>query len=328
MVKVPSEKDHKQSASVVASFEAKTLNEIDSLTLEQKGWPIGEELFLSLSQIYTLYGWNPLDNYGQAAEVYLAQCLINDDGSFDTTVYVFTVDPDYEIHTSNGTFSDEVRNETFTKEDTILLSFDNVYKFPYLIDQLISAEWEGDVFNEYGEIIEYPTITLENNCLVSSEIVYGSIRYTVEVTAYAHDLNVTVIPDTEENIYATNVIAFQNKKATTLSITEPPTNDACKALAVDIHTVSDDDDDPGDDPPIASHVPVTFAFFDYCTGEVIEPSYIIIDGTITVSDFVTPVELTVGEHSVKIFANNYINSDEDDLANDSFTVPLIVTGIV
>lgn len=305
--------------------------EVSSLILEQKPWP-GPDFFLTFNQILDKNdwpGWNLAGNsisssiiYQQSIEEYFAQCKLNDDGSFDTIIYVFTNDPFYELIASNGTFDSDVSRVDVKKEDSVPTNLTVNYTFKYEVDDLLLAEWEGNLYNELGEIIPSPDIIFDKNTnTISWDIpVYGSIRYSILVKAYEHKLNVPIIPDSTDNKHASNILAFQNKKVVQLSVQPPDSSTDCDKIIIDIQTGIDDD--PlliVPDAPIST-VPVIFNFFDYCTGEIVEATSISVDNGPLITDFITPIELLPGEHTIKVIADAYVPSDEDDLANDIFTI--------
>jgi hypothetical protein len=63
---------------------------------------------------------------------------------------------------------------------------------------------------------------------------------------------------------------------------------------------------------------------DFATDVIIPNADVVVDGisrgSTDADGIITIIGISVGDHTIKITASNYLDSDEDELANDTFTV--------
>jgi len=311
-------------ASVDVSFGSKG-NNLNALSLEQQPWPKTGGI-LTIDQLALIHGWVVSDHWDELEIEYFSQCAMEKDGSFNTVVYVFTNDPEYELVTSNGTLDPEKQIVTLTREDSPLIELGISLDFPYKVKSLLSATWQGKVWNKSGQVIDPPAVTMTtDNRLIWKEPVYGTIRYSITVEAFAHTLNVTLIPGSVDNKYATNVLAFQKGVVVGLDITEPDNLNGClgnSSVVIDNKTPK-----PDPNPDLSNEpVPVVFEFFDYCTGAKITPKTLYVDSDAVTTLGVQPIYLTPGLHRLRVTADGYKDSDADDIENDEFTITVKIIG--
>jgi len=116
-----------------------------------------------------------------------------------------------------------------------------------------------------------------------------------------------------EDLYASTVRCFCNGEVQRLDIEMPDNFGSC-AGSGGSNTHVDEPEDPEEE---AITYSVTFEVFDYCTGDVIPGAEIWVNG-----EYITDAALLEsGEHQLRVAADGYTQSDEDDLTdNDSFTL--------
>ena len=122
------------------------------------------------------------------------ECAYQDDENdpslppwFDTNVYVYNyTSTDYGLQVSHGSLSAGVLAYPEFVE-LIAVNFDGQVKVDYPIDNLISATWQGDVFNEHGVVIpNAPAVVFNGNVAHVDPDIYGfvEVKYISRRTEY------------------------------------------------------------------------------------------------------------------------------------------------
>lgn len=190
---------------------------------------------------------------------------------------------------------------------------------------ITSATWNGDVYDEEGNIIVPPSITLSGTTATVPEPVYGVMEVEVSEELYEHRLTITPREptlaqaesdeDISDELYASTAMLFCEQKIVLLDIDTPEDQGTCAGQPGGLLP-----GDPDDDDDETGRYAVTFEVFDYCTGRVLSNARVSVNGQTSVGAG-SPVMLPAGTHRVVATAAGYTASNQDDLSeNDEFTL--------
>ena len=289
--------DHSTSASATFTGPGAAEAAEVSLILEQRAFPqdsgdvksieqIAEENDLEFIEMHN-------DSFGRQVafstntdeinELYQAQCGKNPDGSITATVYVFKTpaDLEYNLVASWGSFEDDPVTESTVKEESLNFHLEQSVDLGYVVDEIISIEWDGDVYNSSGGVITPDVPVLSGTSLVIDQPVYGTVRIEYSVFGDTWLLN---IPPREsiQNTFQSTVHAFYgDNQVETIEISPPNLLDLCNQRVY--WTYNQDDEQPADDDPTGEEedgtsVALQLTAYDYCSGAVISGATFYIGG--------------------------------------------------
>jgi len=147
------------------------------LTLEQASIPVMNES-VYLKDITSM--WNMVMT-GASATNYVSQTcpvsVLNGVITIRLGVYVFPCSQDmqYTMTISNGEFGPMVQKDVSREFDLLFPQSDSV-ALDFVPNDDITFEWETDAYNEFGEMISRPEITLENNVVKMSASCFCVLR--------------------------------------------------------------------------------------------------------------------------------------------------------
>jgi len=276
--------------------------------------------------------------YNQVMTTYYAQCGLSWDSDIglpdlsdnntsvdtenlatqDTVVLIFRnpYDMEYTLRISKGELSEIVENIEIENTERINVEGALEASTTYPIDEIISAEWEGSLYDIDGNDITSPDVVhVDGNTIefvTSVSKVVGTLLIKYKTTA---DITVASIPGVKEDeneqdaalVYNATVRAFYEGATTSLELTANTDADKCN-YKMNFNVVSPDDDDYG----------VIFVVYDYCTGEdITDKATVRVDGSVVDA---AGTRLGPGDYSLRVTAPGYLDSIDDKLANDTLTI--------
>jgi hypothetical protein len=215
-------------------------------------------------------------NHDEINELYQAQCGKNPDGSITATVYVFKtpVDLSYNLVASRGTFEGEPVTESTEKEESLSFHLETVVSLGYNVKEILSLEWEGDVYDSSGGIIQLDVPSLVGTELVASTSVYGTVRIKYTVFGDTWLLNIPPREEASADEFQSTVHAFYGiNQVETIEISPPNLESLCDQRVT--WSLNADDEQPADDEPVddgtadGSSVALQLHAYDYCHGGAI-----------------------------------------------------------
>lgn len=178
----------------------------------------------------------------------------------------------YRLEATYGTLGGKtVEHDNFAKSFDITL--DDTLEIETELSQ-ISGRWEGNVYDQYGNIIPKPAISYNSATRTFSwggEKVVGTLRATGIETFDVWSLNIPPrIDSTTETAWSSTVRAFYmdggEAKLETLSISEPEQDGACEQnFYTDFAGTPDDEEGEGD---LKEKCYKRTIVVDPCTGEI------------------------------------------------------------
>lgn len=217
-------------ASVLAAVDAYGV-----LTLEQEPYPDpeGENFTLWLSkQNETI----DIFSIGPLYQKYLSAC--DENAGFGARVFVRTIPEDlpYTFEVTHGEKGERYQEEIdSSKRFTFELS-DRV-DTDKLITQIVSAEWEGPILDEFGQPTNPPPledIEIQGFDLVLPYILYGTVNLKFRERYDVYDIDIPKRSDEEadpedpEAVYDTIAVAIHTGKIVQLKVEPPPLIGNCK----------------------------------------------------------------------------------------------------
>ena len=244
------------NANIVVTFksvlsETDTASEDVSLSLEQLG-TTDENAFLScLGGCSSSQGsgttTDPVGNLNRYLDC-MTGCNEHCDPTQEILIKVVT-NPDnlnYTLKTTHGTLGAKtVEQDNYAESHDV--SLDSTLVLDESLENL-GADWEGDVWNEYGELISPPSISWnpETRTLSWNQNVVGTIRVTAVETYDVWSLQVEPRTDsTTETAWSATVRAFYMDGGTPsmreIKIREPNISGPC-GYGYSVGFTSDDED--------------------------------------------------------------------------------------
>lgn len=322
--------DH--STTVSAEFKGPGVGEAAavSLVLEQRPFPQNSGEVKSIQQIAEDNGLEFIEmhyegshlaafssNTDEINELYQAQCGKNPDGSITATIYVFKtpVDLTYNLVASRGSFIGDPITESTEKEESVSFNLETAVSLGYSVEEILSLEWEGDVYNSSGGVIQFDIPLLVGTELVVNEPVYGTVRVKYTVFGDTWLLNIPPREEASADEFRSTVHAFYGmNQVETIEISPPNLESLCTERVT--WAYNSDDEQPADGE--GEDIGLQLVAYDYCTGEEISGAKF----------FISDKEVPATGHTVKsgniyqikVTADSYTDTDKDDLDNDSFSV--------
>ena len=308
-------------ATAVISFSTVDDSSTVSFSLEQKDYPNKNPDNFATWLTTTGRNLSGADLFS-AWYQYLSGC--SEDGSLCVTLRVrlSDIDLEYNLRSSYGEFG-----EVFYKEETRTeyLKFELDSQQSIDFGEITSAEWNGNVYDEDSNIITVPAVTLSGNVAKVGQNVLGILECQVTEKLYEHELKINPRTPTEaqaeseesilDELYATTAWLFCNGGIDEHEIDMPDNFGTCSGGYGGGEVVVDDDDE-GEEKKYNVRIN---DIFDYCTGNAVSNPSVFIDGVQVIGD---TVELASGVHTIRVTAEGYTATDEDDLTeNDTFTLP-------
>lgn len=270
-----------------------------SLVLEQKPFPQDSG---DIKSIYEIAEENGLDfivmhhdsfgrqvafssNHDEINRLYQAQCGKNPDGSITATVYVFKTPEDltYNLVASRGTFEGEPVTESTEKEESLSFHLEASVNLGYIVKEILSLEWEGDVYDSSGGVIQPDIPSLVGTELVVSTPVYGTVRIKYTVFGDTWLLNIPPREEASADEFQSTVHAFYGlNQVETIEIIPPNLESLCTQRVT--WSYNADDEQPPDDEPVddgtadGSSVALQLHAYDYCHGGAIPGATFYIGG--------------------------------------------------
>jgi hypothetical protein len=284
--------DH--STTVSLGFKGPGTGEVAevSLVLEQKPFPQDSGEVKSIEQtaedndlefIEMHYGPGGRQvafssNTDEINELYQAQCGKNPDGSITATVYVFKTPTDlsYNLVASRGSFIGEPVTESTEKEESLNFHLDTSVSLGYTVEEILSIEWEGDIYNSSGGVIQSDVPLLVGTELVVDEPVYGTVRVKYTVFGDTWFLNIPPREEASADEFRSTVHAFYGlNQVETIEISPPNLETLCSQRVS--WAYNSDGEQPADDEPVddgsgtadGSSVGLQLNSYDYCHGGVV-----------------------------------------------------------
>lgn len=279
------------STTVSAEFKGPGSGEAAevSLVLEQKPFPqdsgdirtihqIAEDNNLEFIEMHYSAGGRQVafsSNTDQINELYQAQCGKNPDGSITATIYVFKtpVDLIYNLVASRGSFLGDPITESTEKEESLNFHLETSVSLGYIVDELISLEWEGDVYDSSGSVIQSDLPLVVGTELVVNEPVYGTVRIKYTVFGDTWFLNIPQREEASADEYRSTVHAFYGmNQVETIEISPPNLESLCTERVS--WSYNSDGEQPPDDEPTddgsgtadGTSVALQLNSYDYCHG--------------------------------------------------------------
>ena len=252
---------------------------LNALWIEEKGWEMDENK-ISFVDLYRHTGSQLINTslIGNPYDLASIQSPTHDcgitDGQIHNTIYVYRQNPalGYSLKHSYGelgqlssgaaeeTHFEEVFN--FNIEKNATLSYPNIGN--------LNVTWQGVVYDAVGNVISAPSYVIENNSIVLSEKVYGSLK--VSYTLYRDVYTFTVSPGDDSDLFGGVFYALYNGGISWLEVDSP--NEITSALLngdVDCGyqwgnvTFPDSLPDDSDTPPTEAPKVDTTVTTDYCS---------------------------------------------------------------
>lgn len=253
---------------------------------------------------------------------YVSGC--SEDGMLCATLRVRLSDivMGYNLRLSYG---DIVQERYLTESRQEFLTFELETSSSVDFGAITDAVWNGDVYNADSEIIDNPGVVLSGTTATTSTAVYGVLECTVVEELWEHDIEIAPRTPTEAqledddiitaDLYASTAMLFCDSRIKLHEVEMPDNLGTCSGgYGGSGMTVPDDEEDEEQ-----TYNVLISDIFDYCTGASISEPTVYIDGSVVTGESVT---LTSGTHTVRVTADGYTATDEDDLTeNDSFTLP-------
>jgi hypothetical protein len=293
--------------------------------LEQKPWPKKNPAKF-LDWLKEKHKSNiSASNVINAFELFKSNCLEGGGLEVFLNVRLEVLTTPYSLKASWGDLSSNISLITETRKE--FLAFELVTEKSVDFGEITSTNWNGDTYNENGDIVSPPLVTKQGRTAVVASPIYGVLEVEVVEQFYQHSLLISPREPTKEQLatfnsvleelYASTAMLFCNKHIIIHKVEMPDDFSTC----VGGYGGSTIPDDPKD--PQAKTYAVNFEVFDYCIGDIIPSASIYISGPET-SMRVSPgdtVNLLSGKYDITVTSDGYTPSDEDDLEeNDSFTL--------
>jgi len=258
---------------------------------------------------------------------YLSQC--DENGNLTPTLLVRLSDLaiPYALRASHGTIS---AAKLITEQRREFLAFRLVTEMSIDFGTIISCEWNGQVWDAAGNIIDDPVYTISGQKISLAAPAYGVLEVLVEESMYEHNMVISPRDPTAtqalsstidiEELYNSTVWIFCNNDVDLVDINMPDNFGTCGGASGGEAGEGEGEEEGGLND-------ITFEVFDYCTGDPIPNAEI----TVIVNDpdgggvFYTSaggtLQLPPGTHDIVVVADGYTTSNEDNLKeNDSFTI--------
>lgn len=324
------------STQVSTEFHGATTDPAEvSLTLEQRPFPQDSGSIKTMQEIAEENGLSFIMAVGDLVissdieeiyNLYYAQCGANADGSITATIYVFK-HPNtlsYNLVASYGELdSSNVITASVEKEESVNFNMNIAVDLGYVVENIVSIEWEGNVYNSSGGILNIGTPQLSGTSLVASEPVLGTARVKFKVFADTWELNIPKREDSDD--YSSTVHAFYgDSKVETLQISSPNLTGGCEqsvqvCINNDCEQPADGEGEGEDEEGDGTSVALQLSAYDYCSGSAISGATFWIEGKQVPATGHT-VKRGVS-YSIIVKASGYKDSDTDDLTdNDGFTI--------
>lgn len=181
------------NSSVSSSFSLSSVNEKDSIKLEQKEFGDGTGKITMLDIVDALA-------YATAmtAKESNVNCGMSDDGkSFDTVIYAYPYPQDL-VYDSGLTHGWEMSTtvETVRMTDNVSFSLSAEAELEYPPGAFISESWlSEEVYDGEGNVVPKPAVTLNGAYIKLEYAVYGTLQVTYNTVRHNH---IVKIPAREE----------------------------------------------------------------------------------------------------------------------------------
>lgn len=219
-------------------------------------------------------------NTDEINELYQAQCGKNPDGSITATVYVYTTPNflSYNLVASWGEFEGDPVTESIAKEESINFTLSQTVELDYSVEEIVSIEWDGDVYNASGGIIQVEVPILSGTTLTASQAVYGTIRINYTVLGDTWLLNIPPRESTQNTFQSTVHAFYGDNQVETIEIDPPNLLDLCDQRVT--WSLNADEEQPadGEGEGDGTSVALQLTAYNYCSGEVISGATFYIGG--------------------------------------------------
>lgn len=159
----------------------------------------------------------------------LIDCGINADGgvtSYSCAVYAYPVPADlaFNIGITNGTISGPIVQPITVRETvSFSLSDSETLSLPVNEDSDVTLQWNSaELWNEYGEAIQPPTISHAGGTIVAGQRVYGDAIATYHSFRQVYTVTVPAREDSIENVFSSTVYAWWDGGIELLTLSAPP----------------------------------------------------------------------------------------------------------
>lgn len=204
------------SLTIPFSAPAASREPVVALMLEQKPWRPYTGYLTKVGMVQALS--NRL--YSTAYDN-LVDCGMDGD-QMACTIYAYPYDPclHYMLATSYGELSDREIDE-FEYEELVNVSLDNEITLQYPAQEIISVDWEGEVWDVDGAVTQAPAYTVQDKIISLNRPVYGALRVKYRVNRHVYILTVEKRAESPENFFSAVVYGVYPGGITWLDI-EPP----------------------------------------------------------------------------------------------------------
>ena len=205
-----------QSLTLSFTGQSSDRSPVDALMIEQEPWTKYTGYLTKTSLVKALvnrlYG-------GQYSG--LVDCGMDGD-QLSVAVHVYPYNPflSYNFFASSGVLSSPVVDQ-FDHEEIVNIALDESAGLQYPAQEIISADWLGDVWDVDGNIIAGPDPAIDQQGIVFARPVYGALRVQYAVIRHVYQLDV-VRRQAVENQYSSVVYAVYDGGLRWLEIEPPP----------------------------------------------------------------------------------------------------------
>lgn len=215
------------------------------LIVEQRPWPDATGKVTRL----TLIGAIAARLYG--SDTPEVDCGVDVDG-FNTAVYVYAWDQDlaYDCGLTHGTMQPVMREEVEIREAvSFTLTTEAALKYP--LRSLVSVEWLDDVWDGNGAVLARPSLSVDDNNVVSSQPIYGSAEVVYTVLRDTYPIHIFPRGDAAANVFQSVFWAAWDGGVKLCEIDSPPgaeedyaADKDCRGGIIILITPADDPDLP------------------------------------------------------------------------------------
>lgn len=267
-----------------------------------------------------------LYNFMTLTDRYFSKC--DENGCIVAGLRVYrSGDLNYQLVASYGELSSAKVVDNELHSESVDVSLADSYTIDF--GEIVSAEWDGGVWAADGTGLSVkPAIITNGNTASWGQKLEGTLRITSKRSYHAYDLTISPRDASADEqagggfdpkkLYDSTVRAFYVGGVEKHTVDLPDMSDVqCESGYTGSGGEVVVDPEEGEDGGGQVYM-VDVSAFDYCNEGKIEGADVWIDGTIVTA---WPVQLAAGEHTIKVHAAGYTDSDADDLTeNDTFTL--------
>lgn len=153
-------------------------------------------------------------------------CGFNSDKSISVELYVYAVplNLSYSLFASYGVLTRKQR-EYIDQSEIIPVNYTESIELKYPVQGIKSFQWEGDTWDDDGNIVLNPTITVKAGVLYLSSKVYGIISIKYFTVRDIYKLTVHARKDSKIGLFESVVYGVYNGGVEYLKVTPPPNAD-------------------------------------------------------------------------------------------------------